>query len=223
MEAFATEAGYGKPGSIPDDMTFRQWCEDLGAKGLKVDRKPFSLEDRPALVPIYDAIPTTRREAFERRLIVQKATQLGFTLWEVLADLYMAKKWGPLNIGMFLPDQATASFKSEHRFMPIVRSAGELYRELTHRRNDDGTVHRIGEGNVLTRQYALSLLMFLWTSGKVSTESRPMDVVSLDEVQEMSLAQIDKVMARMGDSDVQFALLLSTANMPDLDINFWYQ
>jgi hypothetical protein len=31
------------------------------------------------------------------------------------------------------------------------------------------------------------------------------------------------VRARTGDSDVQFTLLLSTANMPDLDINFWYR
>ena len=39
----------------------------------------------------------------------------------------------------------------------------------------------------------------------------------------MTLTEIDKVLARMGDSDVQFAMLLSTAFMPSLDINFWYQ
>ena len=216
-------AGYRHTGSIPEDMTFIRWCETLAAAGLKVDRKPWSLADRPALVPLYEAVPTTRYQAQDGRLIVQKATQLGLTVWEVLADLYMAKKWGPVNIGMFLPDQATAGFKSEHRFMPILRSSGDLYRELTHRQDVDGESVRIGEGNILTRQFAESLLMFLWTSGKVSTESRPMDVVSLDEVQEMSLGQIEKVFARMGDSHIRFALLLSTANMPDLDINFWYQ
>jgi hypothetical protein len=50
-----------------------------------------------------------------------------------------------------------------------------------------------------------------------------MDLVSLDEVQEMTLAQIDKVLARVGDSDLAFKMMLSTANMPDLDINFWYK
>ena len=220
---FVVEAGYSKGGSIPEEMGFRDWCEELGRKGLKIDRKPFRLDNRPSLLPIYDAIPTTRAEAARRILTVQKATQLGLTVWEVLADLYMASKWGPVNIGMFMPDQATASFKSEHRFMPIVRSSPDLYRDLTHRMEEDETLTRIGEGNILTRAYRNSLLMFLWTSGKVSTESRPMDVVSLDEVQGMALDQIDKVMARTGDSEVAFTLLLSTAHLPELDINFWYK
>lgn len=222
IDGFATRAGYDTEGSIAEDMTFRAWCEDLSARGMKVDRKPFSLADRAALVPLYEAIPTTRQEAQNCTLTVQKATQLGATLWEVLADLYIAKKWGPINIGLFLPDQATAGFKSEHRFMPIVRSSPDLIRDLINRVEEDGTVRRVGEGNILTRQFAQSLLMFLWTSGRVSTESRPMDVVSLDEVQEMTLAQIDKVMARMGDSLIAYAMLLSTANMPELDINHHY-
>lgn len=214
--------GFKRPGSIPESMTFREWCEELSRKGLKVDRKPFRLDDRPALVPIYDAIPSTRAEAFEQVLVIMKATQLGLTVWEVLADIYMAKKWAPVNIGLFLPDQATAGFKSEHRFMPIVRSAPDIHRELVSREDLDGKSRKVGEGNILTRQLGASLLMFLWTSGKVSTESRPMDVVSLDEVQGMSMDQIDKVRARTGDSDVQFTMLLSTANMPELDIHAWY-
>ena len=223
VAAVTSSLGYKREGSIPEEMTFREWCEDLGRRGLKVDRKPFTLDDRPALKPIYDAIPTTREEAAGRVLVIQKATQLGLTVWEVLADIFMAKKWGPVNIGMFLPDQATAGFKSEHRFMPIVRSAPEIHRELVHREDLDGKSRRVGEGNILTRQLGTSLLMFLWTTGKVSTESRPMDVVSLDEVQGMTMEQIDKVRARTGDSPIQFTLLLSTANMPDLDINAWYR
>ena len=124
-----SKAGYAKKGGIPEWMTFRQWCEDLAAKGMRIDQKPFSLADRPALIPLYDAIPTTRAEAFGQMIVVQKATQLGLTVWEVLADLYMAKKWGPVNIGMFLPETTTASFKSQHRFMPIVRiGAGAIPR-----------------------------------------------------------------------------------------------
>jgi hypothetical protein len=135
----------------------------------------------------------------------------------------MAIKWGPVNIGLFLPDQATAGFKSEFRFMPVVRSAPTILREMTVRVEDDGRERRVGEGNVLTRRIRESLLMFLWTSGRVTTESRPMDIVSFDEVQEMELAQIDKARARTGDSKINFLLMLSTANFPDLDINFWYQ
>lgn len=209
--------------SIPDDMTFRQWCEKLASDGMKVDGKPFSLKERPALIPLYDAIPTTREDAKDLVLIVQKATQLGLTIWEVLANIYMALKWEPVSIGMFMPAQATAIHKSEHRFMRIVRSAPSLYEILTVGRDVDGRDKRVGEGNVLTRRIKESLLLFLWTTGKVTTESIPMDVVTLDEVQEMTLDQIDKVRARTGDSEIQFSMLLSTANMPDLDINFWYQ
>lgn len=209
--------------SIPDDMTFRQWCERLAEEGMKVDGKPFRLDNRPALIPIYEAIPTTREEAMGLILVIQKATQLGLTVWEVLANIYLSKKFGPCNIGMFLPDQATAAFKSEHRFMRIVRSVPQLMKELTYREDEAGNVKRVGEGNVLTRVIADSILMFLWTSGKVSTESRPMDIVTLDEVQEMTLDQIDRVRARTGDSDIQLTLLLSTANLPDMDINNWYR
>jgi hypothetical protein len=223
LDIEASSLGYDRPGSIPEAMTFLDWCNDLATKGMKIDRKPFKLSDRPALVPIYQAIPRTRREAWQKVLTIQKATQLGLTVWEVLADIYMAKKWSPVNIGLFLPEATLAAFKSERRFMPIIRSVPELHREMMVRVNDDGSVQNIGEGNVLTREFGNSLLMFLWTSGKVTTESRPMDIVSLDEVQGMALDDIDKVRNRVGDSDVQFTMLLSTAHMPDLDINAWYK
>lgn len=208
--------------TIPAAMTFRQWCDDLAACGMKIDGKPFTLDNRPALIPIYDAIPTTREEAAGRILVMQKATQLGLTVWEVLAHIYMALKFGPITIGMFMPDQATASYKSEHRFMRIVRSVPDLLRRLIYRPDDEGKDKRIGEGNILTRVMGESIFLFLWTTGKVTTESRPMDIVGLDEVQEMALDHIDKVLARMGDSEIGFALMLSTANMPEADINFWY-
>lgn len=208
---------------IPEGMTFLQWCDAMADKGLKVDGKPFRLDDRPALIPIYEAIPTTREEAAKKTLVIMKATQLGLTIWETMANLYMALKWSPVSIGMFLPSQSVAIHKSEHRFMRIVRSSPELYRMLITGKDVDGKPTKVGEGNVLTRRIGESLLLFLWTTGKVTTESIPMDVVTLDEVQEMTLDQIDKVRARTGDSDIQFTLLLSTANMPELDIDHWYR
>lgn len=209
------------PDSI-GDLTFIEWCEDLARQGLKVDGKPFRLDDRPALRPLYEAIPSTREEAKDAMLIAMKATQLGLTVWEVLANIYMSRKWDPVTIGMFLPSQSAAIHKSEHRFMRMVRSAPELYKHLITGRDVDGKAQKVGEGNVLTRKIGESLLLFLWTTGKVTTESIPMDIVTLDEVQEMALDHIDKVRARTGDSDIAFTLMLSTANMPDLDIHFWY-
>jgi hypothetical protein len=60
-ETFIAQAGYAAPGSIRTAMTFRAWCEDLAAKGLKVDAKPFTLEGRPSLLP-----PDNGRHAGER-------------------------------------------------------------------------------------------------------------------------------------------------------------
>lgn len=225
LQAQAARLGYSRSSGIPAEMTFIEWCDDLARRGLKVDGKPFSLLDRPALRPIYEAIPTTPEQAHDWTLVVMKATQLGLTIWEVLADLYMATKFGPVTIGLFLPDQSTATFKSQQRFMRIVRSAPELYDKLIHRTEEELGRNRrkIGEGNVLTREYAGSLLLFLWTSGRVTTESRPMDILSLDEVQEMALDDIDKARNRLGDSKIAFTLMLSTANIPNMDIDFWYR
>jgi hypothetical protein len=207
--------------SIPADMSFRSWCQLLADNGMKIDGKPFDLSNRAALEPLYAAIPTTREAARGRRVVVQKATQLGMTVWEILAMVYMAIKFGPVNIGLFLPDQSSAAFKSEHRFMRIIRSVPDLLRRLVYRK-DGGKDTRVGEGNILTRVMGESIFMFLWTTGKVTTESRPMDIIGLDEVQEMALDHIDKVLMRLGDSDIDFVLMLSTANMPEADINYWY-
>lgn len=209
--------------AIPEEMTFLSWCQAMAAKGLKVDGKPFKLDDRPALIPIYEAIPTTAAEAAGKTLVIMKSTQIGLTIWETMANLYMSLKWEPVTIGMFMPSQSVAIHKSEHRFMRIVRSSPELYKILITGRDVSGNPIKVGEGNVLTRKIKDSLLLFLWTTGRVTTESIPMDVVTLDEVQEMTLDQIDKVRARTGDSAIDFTLLLSTANMPDLDIDHWYR
>jgi hypothetical protein len=215
-------AGYGRPGSIPEEMTFLDWCRDLAAKGLKVDNKPFELDDRPSLVPLYEAIPSTIEGALRRTLVLMKGAQLGATVLEMLADLYMAIKFEPCVIGLFLPDQALAADKSKRRFLPIVRSIPDVHRKLTTRTEGEKTI-KVGEGDILTRIMGDSSFLFLWTSGGVTTESRPMDILSLDEVQGMSLGQIDKVYERMSASKIRFRFMLSTANVPDADIDFWYK
>lgn len=218
-------SGYGKKGSIPADMTFIRWVQELQAAGLKVDRKPFRLESRRALVELYRAIPTTPEEAQRRTLVVRKGAQLGMTVWEMLANLYMALKFEPAVIGMFMPSQPLAADKSKRRFMNIVRSIPDLHRRLINAVPDpSGSIVRaVGEGNILTRELGDSALLFLWTSGAVTTESRPMDIVTYDEVQGMTLEEIDRTDERMSASEIRFKLMLSTANEQDQDIDNWYK
>ncbi len=219
---FETETGY-KVGerAIPQDMSFRAWCEKLGKDGLKVDDHPFTLDNRPALHFIYDLIPTTIEEANKKMIVLMKGAQMGLTIWEMLADIYMALKWGPCKIGMYVPDRSLAAYKSSERFMPVVRTVPSAYERLT--QADTRTGRKKGEGNVLNRTMGDSRFLFLWTSGKVATESFPLDVVSFDEVQEMMIADMEKTMERMSASLIRFTLMLSTAKWPDADIHYWYK
>jgi hypothetical protein len=50
-----------------------------------------------------------------------------------------------------------------------------------------------------------------------------MDVLTFDEVQEMSLAQMEKTRERLSASSVRYTLMGSTANWPDSDIHHWYK
>ena len=217
----AARAGYDRLGSIPAAMTFRQWVDDLGAKGLKVDGLPFTLNDRPALAALYDAIPTTIEDARRCSLAVMKGAQMGMTVWEMLADIYMALKFEPAVIGMFLPSRELAADKSDRRFMRVLRTIPTLYDRLVQRMQGDAMT-KIGEGNKLTRVMGESTFLFLWTTSATQTESRPMDILSFDEVQEMDLADIDRTMERMSASRIRYTLLLSTANVPERDIHYWF-
>ncbi|MBB3017691.1 hypothetical protein FHR70_000731 [Microvirga lupini] len=200
--------------------TFIQWCERLEQDGLKVDGVPFTLSDRPAMRFIYELIPSTREEAFERVDVIMKCTQVGFTVMEMLAAIYLALRFAPAKIGMFMPSTSLASGKSSERFLPIARTVPAVHRLMTEKNASGG---RGGEGNVLIRNLGPSRFHFLWTSGATATESFPMDVISFDEVQEMLIADMEKVVERLSASKLKYTLMGSTANWPDSDIHWWYQ
>jgi hypothetical protein len=199
--------------------TFLMWCERLEKDGLKVDGHPFTLSDRPAMRFIYELIPTTKDEAFDRTDVIMKCTQVGFTVMEMLAMIYLALRFAPAKIGMFMPSQMLASGKSSQRFMPIVRTVPDVHRLMV----EDSTGRRGGEGNILTRNLGQSLFHFLWTTGKTATESFPMDILSFDEVQEMAIADMEKTQERLSASRIRYTLMGSTANWPDSDIHWWYK
>lgn len=208
--------------AIPADMTFRQWCIRLGDNGLKVDGKPFKLDDRPAMAWIYDQVPSTPDEAYRYTLILMKCAQVGFTVMEMLATIYLGLKFQPATVGMFLPDMNLAGLKSSERFMPIVRTVPEAHGKMT-MDAADGSGRKGGEGNVRARRIGESLYVFSWTSGRATTESIPMDILSFDEVQEMTLEQMEKTRERLSASRIRFTLMGSTANWPDADIHHWYK
>lgn len=210
---------------IPLLMTFRQWCEKLGAEGLKVDGFRFTLENRPAMAWVYDQVPTTIEQAFKEKLVLMKCAQVGFTIMEMLASVYMAVKFEPCKVGLYLPDKTLAAAKSSERFLPIVRSIPRVHARLGAEKIDaaGNPVAKAGEGNVMIRSMGDSRFHFLYTSGKAMTESFPMDVLTFDEVQEMTPGDIEKTEERLSASRIRYTLLGSTANWPDADIHFWFK
>lgn len=205
--------------NVAANQSFLEWCEDLSEKGMKVDGFPFTLANRPAMRFIYGLIPTTLDEAFGKITVIMKCAQVGFTIFEMLASVYMAIKFSPCRVGLYLPDMKLAAAKSTERFMPIIRSIPAVYKQLT----VDADGHKRGEGNVMIRSMGDSRFHFLWTSGESMTESFPIDFLSFDEVQNMSIGDMEKTRERLSASRVRFTLMGSTANVDGQDIHFWYK
>jgi hypothetical protein len=205
---------------VKPNETFLQWCERLAADGLKVDGYPFRLDDRCAMHFIYELIPSTIKDAYQRIDVIMKCTQVGFTVMEMLAMIYLGLRFPASKIGMFMPSKDLASGKSANRFMQIVRTVPAVHAMMKEGVAETG---QSGEGNVLTRNLGDSRYHFLWTSGKTATESNPMDVVSFDEVQEMEVADMEKTRERMSASRIRYTLMGSTAKYPDNDIHWWFK
>jgi hypothetical protein len=217
--------------AIPADMEFVDWCEHISKdridpttgktlKALRIDNKRFDLTDRPAMRAIYAALPSTLEAAKEMQITIMKCAQVGFTVMEMLYVIFLALKFEPMAIGMFVPQQALARTKSSHRLMPIARTIPEAHQSMI---VDPGTGRRRGEGSVELREFGQSKVHILWTSGATTTESNPMDAVSFDEVQEMLIADMEKTKERLSASTVKLTLMGSTANWPEADIDYWYQ
>ena len=168
---------------------------------------------------IYDLIPSTIAEAHGRTVVMMKCAQVGFTVMEMLAAIYLALKFDPCKVGMYLPDMKLAAAKSSERFMPIMRTVPQAYERLTV--EGEGGLKR-GEGNVMIRAMGRSRFHFLWTTGRATTESFPMDILSFDEVQEMLIADMEKTQERLSASRIKFTLMGSTAKWPDRDIHYWF-
>jgi hypothetical protein len=205
-------------GESLDALPFREWCEALGRSGLTIDGHPFRLDNRRALWAIYDCIPSDVESAFGRTVVLQKSAQMGATVLAMLAALYLAVRFPPCKILYYLPDRGMAGDLSATRFMPILRTIPRLHELVTGGGKD--------EGNTLTRIMPGigSIFRFLWTSAQPGgvTESYPGDALFLDEVQGMSLEEVDRVYERLSASRMRWRFLLSTPLFPDLDVNAFY-
>jgi hypothetical protein len=68
-----------------------------------------------------------------------------------------------------------------------------------------------------------SVAYFTYIGGLVTTESLPLDALVFDEVQQMSLAEIETAEQRLAASELGLILRVSTANFEDADIDYYWR
>jgi len=194
---------------------FATWA---GSGGFIVDREPFSLDVWRYLRPIYEAIPA-ERTGFD--VTIMKSAQGGASTLCLLMSIWLSLR-GRIQTGYFLPTETMAALFSSTRFLPLVRANSEIHRTMS------GSAHStsrsaIDEGSAAMRRIGDSIIHFAYMSGVISTEALPLDALILDEVQEMLLADIQKVEERLSASDLRAILRVSTANFAGSDIHHFFQ
>jgi uncharacterized C2H2 Zn-finger protein len=208
---------------VAKEKPFLEWC--LEAR-LWIDREAFSLEEFPHLAPIYRAVPYDAGELRGFDATVQKAAQMGGSIFFILLDIYLALRFA-INVGYYFPDQTTALDFSKIRFLKMVRSNYDLFSLM---QDEEG---HIDEGSMAIRRLGDSRILFLYmgmniTSGPgakrttMRTESMPLDVLTFDEVQGMTQTQMEKVDERLSASTLKIKGRVSTPVWPEADINEFF-
>lgn len=195
--------------------SFLDWAN---TGGFVADREPFSLETWRYLRPIYSAVPTNPAGL---DLVIMKAAQGGASVLALLWTLWLALR-GRCQVGYYLPTAAMALFFSTNRFVRLVRDNPEMHR-LMGDPDNPRTRNVVDEGSASVRRLRDSIVYFTHLAGKITTEALPLDALVFDEVQEMSLAAMEKAEERMSASPLHSILRLSTANFAGGDIDYFFQ
>ena len=178
------------------------WIDTLA---IKVDGKNFDWDSHKYLTKPYNDK--------SRVVVVQKAAQMGFSIWAMLKVLHRTIKLSPIKVGYFLPTGPKAAEFSQDRFDPMVKAIPKL-----------NSIYSSGNvRNNMFKQYGGSSVFFTHTGGKASTESTPMDYLVFDEVRKMSRQIIATARERVSHSKHKFIDFISTAGFPDDDINYYFK
>lgn len=190
--------------SALDDLYTENLVDWINSLAVKVDGRNFDFESHEYLRQPYADTTTV--------CVVQKAAQMGFSIWAMLRVLHRTIRLGPIKVGYFLPTGPKAAEFSQDRFDPMARGIPKLE-----------AIYSAGNvRNILFKQYASSSIFFTHTGGKASTESTPMDYLVFDEVRKMSRTIIATARERLSHSRYKFIDYISTAGYPNDDINYYY-
>jgi len=185
---------------------FWRWPLDLA---LEIDKMSFTYEGRAYLRPLYEIIPERLDDLRGLDVSVMKASQLGLSVWEMLLAMYVGTR-NRLNIGYYMPVQTEALDLSAKRFLPILASNPDLFAMVT------------DQGQKGLRSIGGSDVYFKAMRGTISTESIPLDLLCLDEVQGMTLPEIERVEERLSGRPTKAVVRISTAKYPEADIHHYF-
>lgn len=187
-----------------DDVYESDLVEWIRKLAIKVDGKPFDFETHEYLRQTY-ADNT-------RVCVIQKAAQMGYSIWAMLRVLHRTLKLAPIKVGYFLPTGPKAAEFSQDRFDPMAKNTPKL-----------DAIYSVGNvRNILYKQYGESSVYFTHTGGRATTESTPMDYLVFDEVRKMSRTVIATARERISHSPYKFIDYISTAGYPGDDINYYF-
>lgn len=171
--------------------------------GVKVDNNNVDFNNHRYLLPIYldDSL----------EIVWQKAAQLGATVYMLLRILWWLEAHQGRKAGLYFPTKEGTENLSKDRLTPLIQSCPSISR-LTDSQDKLG-LRKIGKSS-----------FYLYHLGGVaSKDSVPLDYIAFDEVRLCSAPDIDQALERVSHSPYKIKTFMSTAGMPDGDINDRFQ
>jgi hypothetical protein len=195
-------------------QSFFEWAR---TGGFLADRERLDFERWGYLPPVYEAVP---EDPSGLDLVVMKAAQAGASTMSMLFTLWVALRTRS-QLGYFLPTADLAHTFSTTRFLKMVRDNPMIHAAMGD--PDSPRARRMtDEGSASTRRLLQSVIYFTYPGGRVTTEALPLDGLVFDEVQGMSLLDIERAEERISASVLRALVRVSTPTFPGSDIHHFF-
>lgn len=176
----------------------------LEQMGLKVDGDQFDLSLYPFLIRMID------RMGCDRKIVVRKGGQLGFTAAAVLGCIDLAANVYHRGILYLMPTQDDVSDFSKARFQRMLDENPLL-------------AQHVGGESLGIRRIGKTFVYFRGSRSRSRLKSIPVDLLVTDERDEMEDSQIALAEKRLDGSDFKHEMEFSTPTIPDFGVDLRYK
>lgn len=221
---------FGDQKDLGDDILREQICDInevtvqmLGKEKLAawilfnkplVDHRPFNFFRHRYLIELYKCEDVTK--------VVQKAAQMGATIWIFFDCIHTLVKNMPYKAGYFLPNKEALLDMSRDRLTPLFKENPSLV-EYAGLHGEDLDKFFMPDSkkseSMLLKQIGASTLYMRYMGGVMTKDSTPMDGLYFDELRLMNSDDVAQTDERISHSDHKHRRYISTAGYPGQDIN----